>query len=159
MKKIILSIATLMCFTAYSSFAQTGDANFKQYGISFEAQSVLSPGRVHAVMKDQKELKNFQMTGFVSEVCQKEGCWLKLNSNQQSNENMMVKMKDHAFLLPKDIAGKRILVHGTVSKKEISVSEQQHYLEAAGASKEEISKITAPKEEFVMIADGVRIYE
>lgn len=67
-------------------------------------------------------------------------------------------MKDHAFLLPKDLAGKKALVNGTLVKKVQSVAEQKHYLEDAGASAEEMAKITQPKETYVMQATGVVVY-
>lgn len=159
MKRIILSIAVMTCFSVASSFAQTGINNFKEYGKTFVENAVISPARLPVLMNNDTKLSEYEMAGIVSEVCQKEGCWLKLNSAKGSNENMMVKMKDHAFLLPKDIAGKRVLIHGVVNKEEVSVKDQKHYLEDAGASKEEISKITEPKQEYVMIADGVKIYE
>lgn len=159
MKRIILSIAVITCFSAASSFAQTANDHFKEYGKTFVENAVISPARLPVLMYNDNKLSEYEMTGVVSEVCQKEGCWLKLNTAKESNENMMVKMKDHDFLLPKDIAGKRVLIHGVINKEEVSVKDQKHYLEDVGASKAEISKITEPKQEFVMIADGVRIYE
>ena len=159
MKKIILSIAVMTCFSAVTSYAQTGNNEFKEYGVSFVEESVITPARVAVLIQDEKELTQYQMSGVIGEVCQAEGCWIRLNSTKDNNENMMVKMKDHAFLLPKDIAGKRVLIKGTISKKEISVKQQQHYLEDAGASKKEINKIKAPKEEYVMIAEGIKVYE
>lgn len=159
MKKIILSIAVMACFTTATSFAQTANDEFTEYGESFVEGSIITPARVAVLMNNEKELSQYQMSGVIAEVCQAEGCWLRINSTKDNNEKMMVKMKDHAFLLPKDIAGKRVLIQGTISKKEISVKQQQHYLEDAGASKKEIDKIKAPKEEFIMIAEGIKVYE
>lgn len=156
MKKIILAAATLFCFAGFNSQAQTTPS--KTYGAQFEQTSTYSPGRLDVLLKDKKEIKNIGMAGVISEVCQAEGCWFKMNTNENTSENLMVKTKDHSFLLPKDLAGKRVLAQGTVTKKTMSVKEQQHYLEDSGASAEEIAAITEPKETYVMIAEGVQVF-
>ena len=93
MKKILLSIAVMTCFTAATSSAQTGNDHFKEYGQTFVEHSVISPARIPVLMYNHTELTEYQMAGVVAEVCQKEGCWLKLNTSNESNENMMIKMK------------------------------------------------------------------
>ncbi|HET8573837.1 MAG TPA: DUF4920 domain-containing protein [Edaphocola sp.] len=155
MKKIILASCLMLGFMSAS--AQTA-AEPKVYGEAFEQAQLLSPGRLPIAMKDSEKLRAVAVTGYVTEVCQKEGCWLKMTTQKGSQDEIFVKMKDHAFLLPKDIAGKRAVVFGTVEKKEQSVAEQQHYLEDAGASKQEIDAIKAPKATFVLVATGVEVY-
>lgn len=158
MKKFLLSSFALLCFSAATTQAQNLTSG-NSYGKQFEKNQMHSPARLNVLMMDKSEIDNFQMEGVITEVCQAEGCWFKMNLSQTGAEQVMIKTKDHAFLLPKDIAGKRAAVHGKVSKKMVSVKEQQHYLEDAGATQEEINKITNPKEQFVMIADGVFVYE
>jgi hypothetical protein len=87
-------------------------------------------------------------------VCTKEGCWLKLETAQGK---MMVKMKDHAFLVPVDINGKEVIVDGTAKMKVTSVKELQHYAEDAGKTKEEIAAIKEPKKEIVVNAKGILV--
>lgn len=157
MKKILLLSCLLLGLGFTAANAQNTKAA-KTYGEAFKESSVLSLARLPVLMKDQKEVKDVALTGYVTEVCQKEGCWLKMSTEKGSQDEIFVKMKDHAFLLPKDIAGKRAVVFGTVEKKEQSVKEQQHYLEDAGASQEEIEAIKAPKTTFVLSATGVEIY-
>lgn len=95
-----------------------------------------------------------KVKGTVTDVCTAEGCWLKMKT---SNGKMMVKMKDHAFLVPVDINGKEIVVEGTAKTKVTSVKEQQHYAEDAGKSKEEIAAIKEPKKEVVIQAKGILV--
>jgi hypothetical protein len=95
-----------------------------------------------------------KVKGKVVDVCTKEGCWLKM---QTSNGNMMVKMKDHNFLVPVDINGKEIVVDGTAKMRVTSVKELQHYAEDAKKSKEEIAAIKEPKTEIVLNADGILV--
>ena len=155
MKKLLILSTLLLSLAGTTAMAQT-TGNKKAYGAAFkQADAIASPGRLDVMMKDKAKLENIQLSGYVSEVCQKEGCWLRLRTNKDIEDDMFVKMKDHAFLLPKDIAGKTAIINGTVVKKVQSVAEQQHYLEDAGASKEEIAKITQPKETYQMQATGV----
>lgn len=156
MKKLLFlsTLALALCSTA--SNAQTGQS--KVYGTAFPQQSVMSPGRLPVLMADKQKLENFQTSGIIAEVCQKEGCWMTIKSNKNSNDAVLVKMKDHSFVLPKNIAGQTATVHGTVIKKTQTVAEQKHLLEDAGASQAEISKITAPKEIYEIQATGVVLY-
>lgn len=78
-----------------------------------------------------------------------------IRTNEKSNDDVMVRMKDHAFVVPKDIAGKTAVVHGTVAKKMQSVAEQKHYMEDAGAPADQIAKITEPKAVYEMQVTGV----
>jgi hypothetical protein len=91
--------------------------------------------------------------GKIADVCQKEGCWLNLEN--ENGSKLFVKMKDHAFLLPKDIAGKTIYVQGTAQVDTTSVEMLQHYAEDAGKSQAEIDAITEPEVELSVEAAGV----
>jgi len=101
-----------------------------------------------------EEPTTIKIKGKVTDVCTMEGCWLKMET---ANGKMMIKMKDHAFLVPVDINGKEIVVDGVASMKLTSVKELQHYAEDAGKSKEEIAAITEPKKEIVVNAKGILV--
>lgn len=68
---------------------------------------------------------------------------------------IMVKMKDHKFLVPLSMNGKTIVVQGTAEKKTTSVEMLKHYAEDAGKTKEEIAAITEPKQEIIIQATGI----
>ena len=72
---------------------------------------------------------------------------------------VFVKMKDYAFFLPQNIAGKTILLDAKVTKQETYVKELRHYAEDAGKSKEEIAKITKPKVEIRVLANGIKVID
>ena len=95
-----------------------------------------------------------KVKGKVSDVCTAEGCWLKMQTN---DGKVMVKMKDHAFLVPVDINGKEIVVTGKAKIKLTSVKELQHYAEDAGKSEEEIAAIKEPKKEIILNATGILV--
>lgn len=96
---------------------------------------------------------NAKMVGTVDEVCQSKGCWMKLNLDD--GDQVMVKFKDYGFFMPKDIAGKEVVINGKAYVNEVPVDEQRHYAEDAGKSEEEITVITEPKKTFSFEADGV----
>jgi hypothetical protein len=158
MKKLLLFATSLFLLNVSSVRAQVADKAPVIYGQAFTDGQVMSPGRLDRVMKNKQKINDFQMMGYVTEVCQKEGCWLRLSTTKTSDDAIFVKMKDHAFLVPKDLAGKMIVVRGEVVKKQQSVDEQKHYLEDAGATKEEINAITQAKEVYEMEASGVKVY-
>lgn len=160
MKKLLFfsSLALALCSTQVVVAQNNGIPTSTSYGTSFTPQDNYSPGRLPYLVKEKKNLDKIQMTGYIAEVCQKEGCWIKLRTDKSINDEMLVKIKDHAFALPKDIAGKRAMINGSVVKKTMTVAEQKHYLEDAGASKEEIAAVKAPKEVYEMVATGVIVY-
>ncbi|MGB5555100.1 MAG: DUF4920 domain-containing protein [Flavobacteriaceae bacterium] len=96
---------------------------------------------------------NTKFTATVTEVCQSKGCWMKLQL--QDGKETMVKFKDYGFFMPKDIAGKEVIVHGKAFVEAMSVDDQRHYAEDGGATETEIAQITEPKKTFSFEADGV----
>ncbi len=94
-----------------------------------------------------------KMLGKVKEVCQSKGCWMKVDL--EDGNQVMVKFKDYGFFVPKDIAGKEVIINGKAFVNEVPIDEQRHYAEDAGKSKEEIAAITKPERTFSFEADGV----
>jgi len=88
--------------------------------------------------------------------CTKKGCWMHVK--MPDGTPMMVKFKDYAFFVPKTgLEGKQAVIQGYATREVTTVAELRHYAEDAGKSKEEIEKITAPKEDLFFLADGVLI--
>ncbi len=104
--------------------------------------------------KEGKKEATVKLKGVVTTVCQMEGCWIKVKS---PNGPMMVKMKDHKFLVPVILEGKNVVISGVAEEKITSVEQLRHYAEDAGKSKEEIAKIKEPKREVVMEARGILV--
>jgi len=102
--------------------------------------------------KDSLETK---VVATINEVCAKKGCWMTLNLDDE--QELMVRFKDYEFFVPKDASGKEATIEGIARMETISVAEQQHYLEDANASQEEIDAITEPEVTFTFEATGVII--
>ena len=100
-----------------------------------------------------------KITASVTEVCQAKGCWMNVVGDKTKDKPFFVKFKDYGFFMPKDCAGKKVVMDGIAYKEVTSVDELRHYASDKGASKEEIEKITEPKEELKFLASGVLLYE
>ena len=99
-----------------------------------------------------------KVVGEVSAVCQAKGCWMTIAS-ESGGEEMMVKFKDYGFFVPKDIAGRKVVMEGYAFREVTPVDELRHYAEDEGKSKEEIEAITEPKEELKFLASGVLLLD
>lgn len=95
-----------------------------------------------------------KVVGTVESVCQTKGCWINIVEDGV-DQQMFVKFKDYGFFMPKDCAGKKVVLRGQAYEEETSVEELQHYAEDEGLSKEEIAAITEPERELKFMADGV----
>jgi hypothetical protein len=148
MKKFLFTVAAAACLMGASQQVEAR----KAYGKTFKVQSVQTPEQLAAKMETTTELKNVVVKGPIAQVCQAEGCWLKLKNT--AGEDMLVKFKNHSFLVPKDLTG-TATVYGTATKKTISVDEQRHMAEDAGKSATEIQAITEPKIEVRIESTGI----
>ncbi|MBT8254731.1 MAG: DUF4920 domain-containing protein [Flavobacteriaceae bacterium] len=128
---------------------------FTSIGKEIIADDAVSADRMAVHYADMKvgDTIASKMTGKVDEVCQSKGCWMKLDL--ENGEQVMVKFKDYGFFMPKDIAGKEVIINGIAYVNEMSVEEQKHYAEDAGESAEAIAAITKPKKTYSFEADGV----
>lgn len=95
--------------------------------------------------------------GKVTDVCKKMGCWMKVEL--EDGKEAMVRFVDYGFFVPKDIAGKEVVVNGLAFVEEMSVRDQRHYAKDGGKSESEIAEIVAPKRIYGFQADGVLLKE
>ncbi|RMF06268.1 MAG: DUF4920 domain-containing protein [Candidatus Neomarinimicrobiota bacterium] len=58
---------------------------------------------------DEYNSREILVKGTIQEVCQMKGCWLSLAAE---GKTMVVRFKDYAFFVPKDIAGRTVTVQG-----------------------------------------------
>ncbi len=97
-----------------------------------------------------------KVVGTVKDVCQAKGCWMNVVYGEGESKNeIFVKFKDYGFLMPKDIAGRQVVMDGYAFREVTPVETLKHFAEDAGKSQEEIASITTPKEETKFIASGV----
>ncbi len=102
--------------------------------------------------KDSMEVK---ITAVAQEVCQKKGCWMKVEMADEGS--MRIRFKDYGFFVPKDLSGREVVFSGMAYRETVSVEDLQHYAEDGGSSAEEIAAITEPETNISFMADGVMI--
>lgn len=152
-KTFLLLLAGL--FAATASIAQTNITPAKPgvtYGKAINAEQAIEMADLHQKLQADT-IYTGKVEGKVVEVCKKKGCFMKLE--RASGEPVMVKFTDYAFFMPQNIVGKTVVVEGVAKVNETSVERLKHFAEDAGKSKDEIAKITAPKKDIVIVADGV----
>ena len=130
------------------------------YGAQVSAKSqksAMSTATLNKKLKKAKKLENVAVTGKVTDVCDKKGCWMTVKTD--NNEKFFVKMKDYAFFVPTALKGKNVVLEGAAETKVISVDEQKHYAEDAKKSQAEIDAITKPQEEIRFVATGIKVVD
>jgi hypothetical protein len=154
MKKIFLLVPALLLGLFLMAQPPEGDANTGMvFGKKTTAAGAIPVAELPAKLNG-KESVEIKVSGKVKEVCKAEGGWLKMETAEGA---MMIKMKDHSFLVPLSMNGKTIVVDGIATLKETSVEMLKHYAEDAGKSKEEIAAIKEPKKEITMQAKGILV--
>ncbi|GEJ44330.1 DUF4920 domain-containing protein [Chryseobacterium sp. ON_d1] len=160
--KVILIAAAVS--TSSLAFAQSGppagkalvgDTYGGQLTSSVESKAITVDKLNKQLKKDNKKVENVAVKGKVTDVCDKKGCWLTIQT--EDNSKFFVKMKDYAFFVPTALKGKNVVLEGNAERKVISVNEQKHYAEDAKKPQSEIDAITQPKEEIRFVANGIKV--
>lgn len=153
MKKVLLlAVATSISLLSLADPPKGPAKKGMVFGKATTAKDAISVDELQK--KVGEEAMDVKVKGKVVEVCSKEGCWIKM---QTPDGSMLVKMKDHAFLVPLALNGKDIVVSGSAKMKTTSVKELQHYAEDAGKTADEIAAIKEPKKEIVVNAKGILV--
>jgi hypothetical protein len=160
LKKLSTMLGVVLLLTACGSKQPESiqAAGTKNFGAVIDAQNAIAYDALVPQMTKVDSLPA-KVSGKVSEVCQKKGCWMTLVSDQPGQPEMRVTFKDYAFFMPKDLAGRHVVVDGYAYVETTPVDELRHYAEDAGKSKEEIAAITEPKREVSFEASGVLIVD
>lgn len=145
--------------TAETTNVENQEVAYASFGMEINDADALSAARMAEHYNNMKagDTVNSKVRVKVNEVCQAKGCWMQVDL--ENGEQVMVKFKDYGFFMPKNIAGKEVVLNGKAFVEEVSVDEQRHYAEDAGQTPEEIAKITEPKKTLSFLADGVLLKE
>jgi len=132
------------------------DENLSYFGEKISSDGAISYDEFYTKLRSVDNLDNVKVKAKVTGVCQAKGCWMNLTSDKLvSEEQLFVKFKDYGFFMPKDIAGRDVIVEGKAYKEVTSVDELRHYAEDEGLPEKDILAITEPKEELKFMAHGV----
>jgi len=161
MYKLFLFLSLSICLFACNSapegkvqLTQDGKIAALSFGEEINKSDAIPYEEMVAKMANSDSL-NTKVMGTVEGVCQAKGCWMNIVSDNPDQPSMFVKFKDYGFFMPKDIAGKRVIMEGYAFKEVTPVDELRHYAEDEGKSSAEIAAIVEPKEELKFLASGV----
>ena len=148
-----LSFALLMFGLSETTVAQDKGSDEQMYfGEKITPKKAMKFKKLHKKMQKTDGMNDVKVRGTVTSVCQAKGCWMTI---AEGDKEMFVKFKDYGFFMPKYIDGREVIMEGTAYREVVSVDELRHLAKDAGKSKEEIAKITEPKEELQFLAHGV----
>ena len=88
-----------------------------------------------------------KFSGRITDVCQKKGCWVMLESEGQA---VRVLLGDHDFYIPKDVRGPAV-VYGVLSRQLLSKEAAAH------TAAETTSGQAVPEYEYRIVAQGVEV--
>ncbi|MBM3415338.1 MAG: DUF4920 domain-containing protein [Bacteroidetes bacterium] len=158
MKKVLFTL--FLAFFAFLANAQPPEGDAKPgewYGEKVNPEGAMPISDAMAKLSGGKEEVDGKIKARVVEVCEKKGCWVKLDLG--NGETATVKMKDYGFFLPLAAKGKTVVIDGEMKFRTTSVAELKHYAEDAGKSKEEIDAIKEPQKEIRVMAKGIVVVE
>lgn len=152
---IVFLAATGLLLNTTSTAQESIKIDFENFGNDLSPDGAISYEQFLLKMADSDSM-SVKIEATVSEVCQMKGCWMALSSVEPTNNTqVMVRFKDYAFFVPKDISGRTVIIEGMAYRETTPVDELRHYAEDAGKSQKEIDAITEPKEELKFMANGV----
>lgn len=157
MAKKFFFFATILSLSiaCSSGGAQTSDpAETLSFGEKITADGAISYSSLVEKMTGDENV-DAKVRGKVTSVCQVKGCWITITPEKEGDPEMFVKFKDYGFFMPKDIAGREVIMDGYAFIETTSVDELKHYAEDEGRSKEEIEGITEPEQQYKFMASGV----
>ncbi|MGV3589530.1 MAG: DUF4920 domain-containing protein [Adhaeribacter sp.] len=148
----ILLLVLVGLFLAGCQSQTTKTSQAPVYGEAFTTKNSLAATDLPQVLGTQDSVA-VKVAGQVVDVCQAKGCWLDVKLTD--NTVMKVRFKDYGFFVPKNIAGKTVVLNGVAYNKSVSVADQQHYAQDAGKTEAEIKAITQPQKSITFTATGV----
>ncbi|MBO6555955.1 MAG: DUF4920 domain-containing protein [Pseudomonadales bacterium] len=138
MKSILLFLGMLLSFSV-SAESQHGDS-MPEAGPTITLAAAIS-GHQESSQK---------ISGQITEVCQKKGCFMVLTDGQQFAR---VTFKDYAFFVPIDSSSKDAVVYGQLTSRILSPDQANHYEEDAGRKGRHLEPVT----EYSIVASSVVI--
>jgi hypothetical protein len=120
------------------------------FGSTFAITDAKPLGEVVSSATDGQEL-TVRVNGKIEKVCKKKGCWMVV---KDGDVEARVVMKDYAFTVPLDSAGRTTSVEGVLKVRVFTEAQAKHLAEDGG---EDPSKVVGEKKEMTLTATAVEI--
>ena len=134
------------------SMTLTGDP--ETYGLELTLEK---PTAISDIVQSPKEFegKRVQVSGRVSGVCKKMGCWIEIADANQAS--LIFKVDDGVIVFPEESTGKAAVAEGVVVVRELTreqaMARAEHLAEEAGVAFDSTS-ITGPQTLVMLKGEG-----
>lgn len=157
---LFLLIILIACKPNQKENATNANANpgMETYGEAITPEGAVSVADIVTNLASNDTILG-KVSGYVTSVCKKKGCWMILSQSPTDSTGLFVKFKDYGFFMPLDCEGSKVVMQGFAFNEVTPVDELKHYAEDEGKSAEEIAKITQPEVEKKYLANGVVMLE
>ena len=98
----------------------------------------------------------YKVKATIDKVCKNKGCWFTM-SDESVTQEIRVRMKDYGFFVPRNADGTTAVVEGTLSSREMSQKEAQHYADDAAKAGEAAEKVEGPKKVWEFTATAIEL--
>ncbi|MCS7034814.1 MAG: DUF4920 domain-containing protein [Phycisphaerae bacterium] len=132
-------------------------AVYASFGTAIDPSAPATPaGKLLADLKSF-EGKPVRVSGVISKVCQRKGCWLQIS---EGGRELFVKFTCpiEGKLIPSEAVGKEAIVEGQLAIKEISEEDARHIAEEAGKSEAEVNAIVGPQRQVTLNSPGAIVF-
>jgi len=155
-RKIVLLLPLLVVMAACQSGAPDAASEDAQtYGETDGIANAVAAAEV-AEAPDAHLDQAVTVEGRVTQVCQRKGCWLALDTGGAPIRVHVARTDagDYAFTVPTDLGDARATVRGTLQRVALDAATQRHMADDAGA---DTAAELQPATELQIIASGIII--
>ena len=155
---LIIACSTIPAFAETpeeTKEATKESAKYTDYGSSFKVSEKIE---AKSLLNDPFPFvdKTIRVSGTVTQICQKMGCWLVIADGEKS---MRITTKDHAFFVKKDAAGAKCEIEGIVKSEKKNKEKIDHYASETTKGKAIPEKQVKGDYIYTMVASSVRFFE
>ena len=154
--RLLLILPLLVVMAAcQSGTSDTVSDDAQTYGETDEITNAVAASAVAEAPDDHLD-QTVTVEGRVTQVCQKMGCWLVLDTGAAPIRVHVARTEsdDYAFTVPTDISGAQATVRGTLQRVTLDAATHQHMAEDAG---DDASMEPQPSTELQITARGIII--
>jgi hypothetical protein len=154
--RLLLALPLLVVMTACQSGAPDAVSDDVQtYGETDGIANAMSAVDV-AEASDAYLDQTVTVEGRVTQVCQRKGCWLVLDTGAEPIRVHVARTAsdEYAFTVPTDVSGAQATVRGTLQRVTLDAATHQHMVEDAG---DDTSAEPQPSTELQITARGIII--
>ena len=141
---------------------ETEDKGYKEFsldGSTFTSEEIVTASTLLASPADYVG-KTLRVSGKVSDVCQKMGCWMVMSD---AEKHMRITAKDHAFYIDEESrksgAGLNCEVEGEVIAREIEASRVEHFESESSEDAPIPEKQATDNISYEIVAQVIRFYD